>query len=107
MEVRKAKCCHSAWLQKGPRGMLESRAPGMHSYAGTKQHLPPTLTHCSSTVSVLNLVKYWDGWSVYKLLCVVHKRLPHNFVPGQDHNFLEPKVEGVDGAIFFCKLKKR
>lgn len=80
----------------------------MHSQAGLSDAvtLPPAPAHRSSTVSVLNLVKYWDGWSVYKLLCVVHKRVPHNFVPGQDHNFLEPKVEGEDGAVFFRKLQK-
>lgn len=73
----------------------------------TVPSLPPAPPHFSSTVSVLNLVKYWDGWSVYKLLCVVHKRLPHNFIPSQDHNFLEAKMEREDRAIFFRKLKER
>lgn len=37
----------------------------------------------------------------------IHKCLPHNFVPSQDHNFLEAKMEGEDRAVFFSKLKKR
>lgn len=68
---------------------------------------PTIISPRTSTISVLNFFKYWDSRSVYKFLCEVHQCLLHSFIPSQDHDFLEPKVEGEHRPIFFCKLEQR